>query len=170
MSQTEARKRALDKYHSKFGGAAGYSREWRKNNPEKAQKQNSRYKQSHPEIVKKCRKNRYLKIKNNFPEQYVLHYYKYGAKKRGLIFEISENEFNKTIFSPCFYCGIAPNPTNGIDRVDNSVGYVSGNIVPCCSTCNRAKRKMSKDDFVVWVMRVSDHLEKTGQTGIGVGG
>jgi hypothetical protein len=24
----------------------------------------------------------------------------------------------------------------GIDRVDNSIGYVTSNIVPCCQICN----------------------------------
>lgn len=36
---------------------------------------------------------------------------------------------------------------NGIDRVDNSVGYVLSNCVPCCSTCNRMKGTMSSEEF-----------------------
>lgn len=51
----------------------------------------------------------------------------------------------------CFYCGAEPQQTyhaerstgpliyNGIDRVNPSDGYVWGNCVSCCGTCNRIK-------------------------------
>ena len=53
--------------------------------------------------------------------------------------------------SPCYYCGemdkrrIKINDDyvdlviNGIDRVDNSIGYIYGNVVSCCRSCNTKK-------------------------------
>ena len=50
---------------------------------------------------------------------------------------------------------------NGMDRVDNAKGYVLGNVVPCCHTCNFAKRGMATNEFVAWVTLVSNHLNLT---------
>jgi len=37
---------------------------------------------------------------------------------------------------------------NGIDRVDNSCGYVTNNIEPCCRTCNFMKKDLNYDIFI----------------------
>jgi hypothetical protein len=49
---------------------------------------------------------------------------------------------------------------NGIDRIDSSIGYVEGNIVPCCKACNMAKNTMGQDEFMLWVERVYNHSIK----------
>lgn len=36
---------------------------------------------------------------------------------------------------------------NGIDRVDNSKGYIKGNCVSCCSICNTMKLSLNLEDF-----------------------
>lgn len=40
---------------------------------------------------------------------------------------------------------------NGIDRVNNDIGYIKNNCIPCCKICNRAKNSMSYDDFLNWI-------------------
>lgn len=93
--------------------------------------------------------------------------YRWGAERRGKPFELTRDEFVSLVSSACHYCGIAPSlPTrhglrlktgivyNGIDRVDNNGGYTASNVVPCCETCNRAKRFMSPQLFLAWVSRV----------------
>lgn len=67
-------------------------------------------------------------------------YLKYidGAGIRGYSFELSEEEFNEITNQACFYCG-SFDKYNGIDRVDNSKGYITDNVVPCCRNCNTAK-------------------------------
>jgi hypothetical protein len=52
---------------------------------------------------------------------------------------------------------------NGIDRVDSSMGYVAGNVVPCCSTCNRMKLDHSYDDFIAHIKKIVAHYEQTAQ-------
>lgn len=48
---------------------------------------------------------------------------------------------------PCFYCGLVVDPV-GLDRVDNSKGYVYKNLVSCHYRCNIAKASMTRDEFI----------------------
>lgn len=92
--------------------------------------------------------------------------YKVSARDRGFEWTLTEEDFEKLTSLPCQYCGGLPATTfttlskngsftyNGIDRVNNSLGYISGNVVSCCSTCNRAKLMMSVDEFLAWARRV----------------
>lgn len=101
--------------------------------------------------------------------------YRHGADSRGYAFEISIEEFILCTSGNCVYCGSDPEEfqtrrrdkfemsgyaANGIDRVDNSIGYVVGNIVPCCSACNKGKGKMTKDGFIKMCKAVAAHNSK----------
>ena len=100
----------------------------------------------------------------NFKE--VLRHYIKEAKRRGYVFELSEELCYKIMKMDCFYCGIEPSQIykhsdcfgdfiyNGMDRYDNDLGYIDGNVVPCCKTCNYAKRILSISDFKSWVDKV----------------
>lgn len=65
--------------------------------------------------------------------------YKQSAKKRGLAFELSFQDFESLLQNECHHCGNTGRM--GIDRFDNSKGYLTepGQCVPCCSWCNVAK-------------------------------
>lgn len=67
---------------------------------------------------------------------------RWNAKSRGLDFDLSEQEINRiTAENRCFYCPRElPKYGVGLDRIDNSLGYVSGNVVPCCTSCNRIRQ------------------------------
>ena len=73
--------------------------------------------------------------------------YKHAAKVRELVFELTFEDFiawhGKT---NCIYCGLFIT-TIGIDRIDNNLGYIRSNIVPCCSICNRLKMDLSVEEF-----------------------
>jgi len=96
----------------------------------------------------------------------ILRTYKSNAKLHGREFSLTENEFRQIIEQPCFYCGKLPFRDrgdcgirghfryNGIDRVDNSIGYISENCVPCCQHCNQSKLNYSLDEFRDWVKSV----------------
>jgi hypothetical protein len=93
--------------------------------------------------------------------------YKQGARYRGLDFDLSLGDFSNLVKSPCYYCGQPPSMGivrdarsemfGGIDRLDNDKGYVMGNVVSCCTTCNKAKRDMSYKDFLIWINRLIRH-------------
>ena len=95
------------------------------------------------------------------------HGYQCSATKRRLSFGLSLARFIQLTSSPCAYCGCAPHRLrrpckrgnggyvyNGIDRVDNVIGYEEGNVVPCCFTCNDAKKTRSEAEFLAWVERI----------------
>lgn len=104
-----------------------------------------------------------IRIKNSDTYN-VLQNYKNGAKKRGYTYNLSKELEETLIQSNCYYCGSPPanhylgRTYMGIDRIDNSRGYEPDNVVPCCTTCNFAKRKMSVEEFKHWIFSVFDHL------------
>jgi hypothetical protein len=46
---------------------------------------------------------------------------------------------------------------SGIDRINPSLGYVVGNVVPCCARCNVAKNNMSVEEFSAMLDRIRMH-------------
>lgn len=98
----------------------------------------------------------------------ILYTYKYNAEKRNIEFQLTDNQFRKLIFCNCGYCGASPSNKaknrygngdviyNGIDRIDNIVGYKESNCITCCQDCNRAKYKMSYAEFITWIKKIYD--------------
>lgn len=100
--------------------------------------------------------------------------YKAGAKSRKIKFDIEYDYFIGICKKPCTYCGteaaniIQPGTRarrpdtgnficNGIDRSDNSEGYIIGNCVACCQICNYMKRMMTKEQFLLHVRKIFEH-------------
>ena len=97
--------------------------------------------------------------------------YQYRAKKTGRIFELSREAFKELTVDSCFYCGARPEQVfrmtsgaeytyNGVDRIDNNLGYVLGNVVPCCGVCNKMKAVLSQGSFLYQIRRVANHLKE----------
>lgn len=123
-----------------------------------------------------------------------------GAINRNIKNELTKEEFIKISSQNCFYCDIAPNSwnrylmengsvknrqiskemvarayinINGIDRVNNSIGYAVNNSVPCCSNCNYAKRVHSFHEWLAFLERFQSGiteriLEKATRFGINI--
>jgi hypothetical protein len=101
--------------------------------------------------------------------------YKVGAIRRSYTFELTLDQFLSITSKNCQYCGIEPQETNlikwwkekrnsldefklnGIDRVDNSKGYVESNCVPCCKIYNMAKLTLTLDEWHTWIQRIIKH-------------
>jgi len=101
-------------------------------------------------------------------------FYSYQKSARGRSYEwhLTKDQFRELTKQSCNYCGIkpsneywghpscnGPHVCNGIDRVDNSRGYVLGNVVPCCSICNNAKGTMTQREFYDWIKRAYYHVK-----------
>lgn len=94
--------------------------------------------------------------------------YKNSAKKRNLVFELTEEQFREIIAKDCCICGAEPKEmsrkykrirstpilVNGIDRIDSTKGYTIDNIQPMCTSCNMAKSNMGDEEFLVWVQKL----------------
>ena len=94
---------------------------------------------------------------------------KSDATRAGREFTLPFEWFKHMIHAPCHYCGAEDRNSinvasktpgrflvkdfryNGLDRLNNDLGYVIQNCVPCCFICNRAKNSMVYQDFIQWI-------------------
>jgi hypothetical protein len=83
--------------------------------------------------------------------------YKNGALKRNHEFTITIEEFTMFWQKGCYYCGTCIE-TIGLDRIDNSKGYITGNILACCTTCNFMKHKSTHDSFINKCKEIAIHM------------
>lgn len=106
--------------------------------------------------------------------QYKYRRYRDSAKKRGLSFNLSVDEFGRLLLQACKYCGAEPakeidiskhmkfipieTKVSGIDRLNNCVGYEPTNCVTCCETCNRLKHSMGAGDFIEHLLKICQNL------------
>lgn len=115
--------------------------EWYHKNKEKEQKRAREYQQTE--------KGKYSR-------------YQSSAKVRNIYFDLSFEKFMEYWKAPCEYCGSEIN-TIGIDRIDNSQGYVEGNIKACCEICNTMKMTMDEDDWYEQMIKILNHQKLIGQ-------
>lgn len=102
------------------------------------------------------------------------HDYRRSAARKGRVFELTKDQFRVITSGNCFYCGAVPIKTywanlsklsgpyvyNGVDRLNNDVGYVGDNCVPCCWKCNRLKSDMSIDEFRSVIKTIHERICK----------
>lgn len=106
--------------------------------------------EKNPQYIHGC--SRYCEYRNN-------------AKRRGIDFNLTPDEFKFLVSQPCHYCGgnskdrFAKSRGNGIDRKDSSKGYTIDNCVPCCATCNFVKNKMSYNDFILYIRQLYERTK-----------
>lgn len=98
-------------------------------------------------------KKREQRKRSNHKENGRWRYYKKSAKKRGLEFSLPREEFSTFWQKPCSFCG-DPIETIGLDRIDSSKGYISGNCQPCCTTCNVMKWTQTEEEFLEHCKRI----------------
>lgn len=82
------------------------------------------------------------------------------AAKKGLEFALTVDEFEQIASGACHYCLASPSSThvNGVDRMDNELGYTRCNAVACCKECNHMKADMSAEQFIDHAKRVAAHV------------
>lgn len=121
-----------------------------------------------------CAKSVWISQKMSIPikdrvENQLFRQYRQSAEKRELTFNLSKEEFVSFLYNDCFYCGVAPlncmvkvkvtgsesHNFNGIDRVNNEMGYALDNCVSCCKLCNHAKNDLTKEEFILLAKRIA---------------
>lgn len=87
------------------------------------------------------------------------------AKHRGKIWKLSKEEYLDLISKPCYYCNLINDVETGVglDRIDNSKGYIAENCLSCCALCNMTRG----DRFSVQEMKsLGEVIRKIKQTRI----
>ena len=127
------------------------------------------YKIKTPDQIKCKQCKRKQNMRPNVGERAVFHRVKSDAVRWGREFTLPFEWFAEAIHAPCHYCGrmdqnsinvaskrsdewlIKGFKYNGLDRLNNDIGYVIENVVPCCFVCNRAKNSMGYQEFIEYI-------------------
>lgn len=73
------------------------------------------------------------------------HDYKNNCKRKNIYWDLDIVFFREMTSQSCIYCGKKPSNKrdhyrySGLDRKDNTKGYIKNNVVPCCKECNSIK-------------------------------
>ena len=125
-------------------------------------------------LLDEWRNNQPIKSINDINGTRLYNLYRRAAILRGYKFCLSVTEVAGMILQPCHYCGATGSMSwslnrkqggqdrisyNGIDRVDNSLGYSISNCVPCCKMCNNIKKAYTLDVLMDWVARIHKHMK-----------
>jgi hypothetical protein len=146
----------------------------RLNNPEKYREYNRRKR----EKEKKERlfrsggvDGRSLRKQPHTAEKVIYGQYKRNAKMKYRKFKLTFDSFLKKINGSCYYCKMISSNHwhiirngkvlydlryNGIDRINNDIGYTEENSVSCCRFCNTIKKTFKKDDFEKWLKHIKN--------------
>lgn len=96
-----------------------------------------------------------------------------SARLRDIPFSLSLEEYLGLVAdnNPCHYgCGNTISGSGiGLDRVDNSKGYVFENVVPCCGVCNVIKEAFITEPEMLEVIKLLKSLRKNDSVWGGVG-
>jgi hypothetical protein len=88
--------------------------------------------------------------------------YKQSAKIRKKEFNLTKLEFLNIINNNCYLCGKNnENHNNGIDRINNDIGYEIRNCLSCCGTCNKSKKEYELIKFINKLVNIyKNHFNK----------
>lgn len=67
-------------------------------------------------------------------------------------FTLTRRQFDDLRKLACFYCGLED--ARGVDRLYPTMGYTTGNSVPCCKTCNYAKNDLHPGVYIGHLVRI----------------
>lgn len=81
------------------------------------------------------------------------------AKIRNQEWDLTFEEYKELRSKNCHYCsGPLPESSRGLDRLDNSKGYIKDNVVPCCYGCNNLKSNVLSEKETLKVVELLKEL------------
>lgn len=108
--------------------------------------------------------------------------YKINARNRNLEWQLSTIEFREISKLNCYWCDEIPKKrsyakslrkkdqtiwalnqyiiVNGLDRLNNSLGYTKDNCVPCCTICNNMKKTHMPNEFLDHIRKIYEFKSK----------
>ena len=109
---------------------------------EYVKEKNKQYYQEHKDEIRERTNKHRLTLNGQY------HEYKKSAKKRGISFELTQENCEPYFNSNCYYCGDSFIGL-GIDRVENTLGYELNNM----------KHTSSKTDFIKQMEKILNNLK-----------
>lgn len=107
-----------------------------------------------------------MKIRNDKRRKYerdwskrpvgIFNAYRKRARRKGLAFDLTLEEFVRVLVCPCRFCG---KKATGIDRIDSTRGYIPTNIQSCCFVCNTMKWTLTMEEFAAHVRRIAKRIK-----------
>lgn len=152
-----------------------WDRKYRETHPERVRESASKHYYANLEKQRERSRKKYYIAKSRDPEGYRLRQlkqsrskrgrfsaYRKASLKRGIVFELSFDEFASMWCKPCTYCGDAIEGI-GVDRIDNTKGYTVDNTAPCCGRCNHMKNKLTVPQFIERCRKIVEWNGKDGE-------
>lgn len=140
-SQKSRSKRRAEDERAFLAQSAKHAAKFRKNNPDKIVAQRNKERMEPERKIKAIIRD---------------------ATSREVHFEFDDLDAMKSkLTDGCAYCGFAPvlgtDALNGLDRVDNSKGYINDNVVPSCGVCQHIKGPQDIDEFIDNIRRITKY-------------
>jgi hypothetical protein len=85
--------------------------------------------------------------------------YKKRAEKKGVLFDLGNDDWKQLIKGECAYCHRIPNTWFGVDRVIPDDGYTLENAVSCCFDCNVDKHEGCVDTMTKRNERIAERVD-----------
>jgi hypothetical protein len=136
---------------------------WNKRNPEKVIQAHAKYYQKNKDRLKKEQYDR----RRLSPIVYLLNAARARAKKQGIEFDITEEDFS-VLPTLCPVLGIELvyideterwNASASLDRTDNTKGYIKGNVSIISSRANNLKNDGTVEEFKKIILYIESHKE-----------
>lgn len=139
---------------------------WKVDTEEKKKRRSVLQKEYSTRHKKRCRDREHIWIENNY-ERVLYNQAKRSSKPRGLSFSLGIEDI--LIPTLCPYLEIPLTKTQGkgiiwsnasIDRIDNTKGYIKGNIQIISRLANSMKQQASKEELIVFaknILRLHDN-------------
>jgi hypothetical protein len=149
-----------------------YNKEWRNKNKEKVSANKKAYvKRATKEQIARWRLSSDNYAKNN-PERRILSIIKYRAKQKNMEFNLEPEDIKIPETCPIFNYPLIKQLDNkgkfgprynspSVDRIDNTKGYVKGNIQIISNKANSMKSSATPEEllqFAYWVLLTYGHL------------
>lgn len=71
-------------------------------------------------------------------------------KNKGRQNDLTREFIRMMISKPCQYCGDSGCRMT-LDRIDNSIGHLQSNVVPCCVRCNYIRRDIPYEAWLIMI-------------------
>ena len=141
-------------------------KQYREQNKESIRERNKQHREQNKESISEYQKQYYEQNKESIKQYYEQNKerikernkqyrrtpsgrfcdYKGNAKRRGIEFHLTEEQFESFWQKPCEYCG-AEIETIGLDRLDSDGHYTIDNVVSCCWSCNKSKGRKTLEEW-----------------------